>query len=773
MVSLEGKKRPQGLEVPNQGVPGSLLGLATAMGRETALSTSLPAHFLPLEMAAPEVLNASALIGWVGVVEPPCLALLEECADTPERLHRVLAAAAEALLLRYDALEQEEDRQLRFVDLLPAEGTVSRAAKRLAQGARYRFTIEAAASREDLSTHTESTADLTLVYLPGSAHCGWRFRAGAWNQCRLERFHAHYWGFLQKALQDPEALIASHSILTPREAELLGGPWNGQPFVSTTEPSIHALFEDVVRAFPGRVAVSDAWTQVTYDELNLAANRLAHYLLYFTVRPGSVVAILADPSVEMIVAMLAILKVGGVALALDPQESNEMLAARLSACGNPLVLCGAKEADRAAVFGLDLLNWSRQIKAIESQSRLNIGVEVRGDHAAFLVHSASPEPSSRGVVVLHRAVVALSRDQDFLEPRAKDVFAQVARPGLDSSLLEIWGALLNGAKVVIAPNDALNSPRRFADYLKKHKITTLCLPSGLLESWLDKIPSALAAVDRLFTGGDRLHPRAIRRYLAERGRGKLIHAYGAAECTGFAVLSILRDLDHLDRFLPLGRPRKGMAAHILDRAGNPTPVGVPGELHLEGSGLAWAYLDDPALTQERFIAASSGAQTHRLFATGDLARWTEDGQIEFIARRDEIVKFQGLRVDLGEIETALRRSDWIKDCVVVRKVAGNLTRLVAYVVLEKHVANLRRVMHEELSLILPEFLFPQDFITLDSLPLTPLGRIDRATLGAPALGPAVSGAVADAEAAESVLAAPIAPSPARGLWRRLWNKAQI
>ncbi|RYZ33087.1 MAG: amino acid adenylation domain-containing protein, partial [Myxococcaceae bacterium] len=374
---------------------------------------------------------------------------------------------------------------------------------------------------------------------------------------------------------------------------------------------------------------------------------------------------------------------------------------------------------------------------------------------AYVMFTSGSTGRPKGVSVPQRGIVRLVRGNDFIHFGPEEVFLQLAPVAFDASTLEVWGALLNGAKLVLAPAKALSLEETGA-LLATEGITTLWLTAALFEQMALDQGAALAGVRQVLAGGDVLPVERVREHLARMPSGSvLVNGYGPTENTTFSATYALGAGDSVGRSVPIGRPLAQSTAWVLDASLQPVPVGVPGALYVGGDGLAWGYLNRPDLTAERFIphpfATQPGA---RLYSTGDRVRWQVDGTLEFLGRTDFQVKLRGFRIEPGEVEAVLRQAPRVQEAVVLaRKDASGDKRLVAYVVPAGEGGDssaLKAFVQKQL----PEYMVPTAWVELSSLPLSANGKVDRKALPAPE-APRVSDAtvVAPRNAMEKALAA--------------------
>lgn len=719
----------------------------------------IAASYLPIKKQTAE----QPTVGWVGEIDPLCWSALCEFAPTIKHRHQVLRATLEALVLRYAGALDLEALRIRVADLIDDSMASSRLSRMQSVGAPFLVCIDGAQNSERAA---DPQADLTLVYLDGNSHCGWRFREGTWTNGGIERFHLQFCKMLAEILRSPAARVGELDYIPSPERELVSEAWTGVASYGLECQSTVGRFEAIAKRFADLPAVECGHKQIDYQTLNEAANRLAHYLMYFSVRPSSIVAICLPPSIEAVIAKLAVQKLGAVSLIIDPQDAEADRAKTLENCGNPLCIT------TGPVQGGNIVSLERDAQSIRTQSKLNPAVQIRGEHAAEIVFSLDDFSSSRSTLMLHRSVLSMVSVDAFPQPNVEESIVQTGKLGSGQASFEFWSALLNGAKLVLPMIEFGDDLAGLSAFLKKHKSKLLYIPEGRLSQWLKAGLEGLLVPETLIVGGPGLQSRAMEKLSRKRKRGNLIQAYGNAES---GLLSLLKRVDDSaasrEDLLPPASP--GTAVYVLDPAGLPVAVGAVGELCIESSSLAWGGLsnstvDGSGYECKHFTAASSG----RYYRTGELVRWTESGRIERIGRGVQLAQLESLTVNLYEIESELRKAPHVLDCVVVvRQVAGHLKRLVAYVQMEESIVNLRRTLRDELAKSLPEHLLPSDFVEVQSLPLNRIGQIDRDALALPALGPEVSGAEADARAAESgKLRRPDPRFAKLGLWG-LWKQA--
>ncbi|MEM7425292.1 MAG: amino acid adenylation domain-containing protein, partial [Pseudomonadota bacterium] len=560
---------------------------------------------------------------------------------------------------------------------------------------------------------------------------------------------------LAEALEHtPDAPLLGLDVLPATERQQLAATWSDTATDYPRERSVHGLFEEQVALRPEAVAVEFEGEQFSYAELNARANRLAHHLIALGVGPESIVALCLERSAWMVVAILGILKAGGAYLPLDPGYPAARVRFMLEDANAPVLLTQADLLEKLPGFGGQLVCLAEDWAAIEQQSARNPQAKVGADNLAYVIYTSGSTGQPKGTCIEHRSVVRLVRNTNYIELGPDEVFLQFVPISFDVSTLELWGSLLNGAKLVVSPPGPL-LPQELGRLIEDAGVTTLWLTAPLFHQMVDIQIESLCGVRQLLAGGEALSVPHVRRMLEVMGEGRLVNGYGPTESTTLTCCHVMRSGDHIEHTVPIGVPISNTHVHILDAHGRPVPLGVAGELYIGGDGLARGYLNQPELTAEKFVAdpfdTTPGA---RLYRSGDLVRQLPDGTIEFLGRLDDQVKLRGHRIELGEVETKLTENPAVRDAVaIVREDEPGEKRLVAYVV-AKEAGPSAAELKGHLSQDLPDYMVPTAWVVLDALPLTPNGKVDRGALPAPQQSDlALTGAyVAPRNATEKLLA---------------------
>ncbi|MEN3328617.1 MAG: hypothetical protein V7638_3424, partial [Acidobacteriota bacterium] len=548
----------------------------------------------------------------------------------------------------------------------------------------------------------------------------------------ITRLLQHLAMLLDDIGRDADQRLSALRLLTPAEEKQLLWEWNQTSAPYPRERSIHELFEAQVAATPEAVAVVAGETTLSYAELNRRANQLAHHLRSLGVSTEVPVGICVERSAELIVGLLGILKAGGIYVPLDVKYPEARLRLMLEDAGVHLVLTTAELAE--------LFVTNETVRLIDVEETLtdysqdNPEAAVGPDNLAYVMYTSGSTGRPKGVGITHRSVVRLVRDTDYVKLTSSDRVGQAANPAFDAATFEIWGSLLNGARLVIIRREVTISPEEFAWEIDNQGLTVLFLTTALFNQIARRIPEAFAALKYLLFGGEAVDPQWVREVLAKGAPQHLLHVYGPTENTTFSSWFPVVEVPASAVTVPIGRPIMNTQAYVLDRKLQPVPIGVIGDLYVGGDGLMRGYLNEPALTAESLIPHPHSSQAgERLYRTGDLVRLLSDGSIEFAGRADSQVKIRGFRIEPNEIAAVLREERGIEDTVVlVRRSPTGDQQLVAYCATNGATGNgadatlLRKQLQEKL----PEYMVPSQFVLMDHLPLTPNGKVDRETLAA-------------------------------------------
>lgn len=558
---------------------------------------------------------------------------------------------------------------------------------------------------------------------------GWRascdYSTELFTRTSADRMLGHFKHLLEGIAAHPEKPVGQLEILTDPEKSRLR-KWSEHTRDYPRDATIGGLFLETAERFPHRTALESGDRKFTYQQLRSEATTLAARLLKAGVKPGDTVAITARPGPEMIAGFLGTLLAGACCVPIDPSYPADHFAMLLDECGANTALAGpgceasSPESWHGKRFALTPFGSAGAPVALPN-------IAVTADHPAQLLFTSGSTGRPKGVLLSHRGTVRLVRNNGFIAITPDDVFLQAAPVSFDASLLEIWGALLNGGRLILMPEGP--GLEGIATAVRDKGVTILWLTSGLFQLMIDEHAESLTSLRHLLAGGDVLSPAHVRKALDALPGTRLLNGYGPTENTTFTTCHEITagDLDHAS--IPIGRPISNTTVHILDDQHRPVPVGIPGELCTGGDGLALGYLKSPELTSEKFI---THPEFGRLYHTGDLARWSADGTIEFIGRRDHQVKVRGFRIELGEIEAVLASHPKVLQTkATVRGDTAETKRIVTWVVPNDGAVPTGEEIAAFLAERLPAFMRPDGIGVLDSFPLNTNGKIELAALPDP------------------------------------------
>ncbi len=578
-----------------------------------------------------------------------------------------------------------------------------------------------------------SKFDLTLIAAENSSglRLNFEYKTDLFEEATIGRMLGHLEVLLRAIVKKVPGPALRLPILTEAEQKQLLVDWNDTKR-DYPQLCIHEIFEQHAANTPDAIAVAFRDQILTYGELNEQAARLAGHLRALGVKNNSRVGLCIERSPEMIVALLGLLKAGGGYVPLDPSYPAERLAflvrnSQLQAVLTTSDLAERLPADSPNMVLLDQAVWP--LVPLETAT----GDRPDPDSLAYLMYTSGSTGEPKGVEVLHRGVVRLVCGIDYADFNNREVVLQAATLSFDASTIEIWGALLHGAKLVIFP-ERVPTAHLLRDVFEQHPVSTVFLTTSLFNWLIDEAPEVLSGVRQLMTGGDANSIRHFRRAQELLPDLDLIHLYGPTETTTLATgYRTPRIIPPKLSALPIGRPIANTTVYVLDRFREPVPVGVSGELWVGGDGLARGYLNRPEATAEKFVTHTFGdGRTERLYGTGDLVRWNAAGELEFLGRLDAQVKIRGFRIEPGEIEASLAQHPDVRDCAaIVREDTPGDKRIVAYVVAAGDRRPLPFELRSWLKARVPEFLVPSAIVLMDAFPLHASGKVNRRAFPAP------------------------------------------
>ncbi|MEU0398711.1 amino acid adenylation domain-containing protein [Streptomyces sp. NPDC006197] len=546
----------------------------------------------------------------------------------------------------------------------------------------------------------------------------------------VERLAQHLTVLLDAAAQDPDVRVGALPMLTDRELHQVVHAWNDttRPLPGLTLPE---LFAEQAALHPDACALSYLGERLTYRELDERANQLAHELVAAGAGPDRLVGLCMERGTQIIVAMLAVLKAGAAYVPLDPAYPAERLTYMREDAGLGLLVTQGHLRDRIEALGegLRVVDVDGDAASVAARPTTCPEPALAADHLAYVIYTSGSTGAPKGVMTSHRAVVRLVHESGLMDVRHTDVVPQFASVSFDANTVEVWGTLLKGAQLAIHPPTPPTGAELGA-FLEREGVTVAGLTTGLFHQVVEDDLAALGRLRLVAVGGDKMSPEHSARLLAAHPRLRLSNAYGPTEATSVTTAHVIDPQAELHGAVPLGRPIGNTRVYVLTEHLLPAPIGVPGELHIAGPGLARGYLGRPGLTAGSFVADPYGKPGERMYRSGDLARWRADGTLEFLGRADGQVKIRGFRIEVGEVESALKQHPAVENAVVVpHRAASGHRRLVAYTASSRRVTAAELRSH--LSGLLPDHMMPSVFVVLDKLPLTAQDKVDLRALPEP------------------------------------------
>ncbi|MDH6593494.1 amino acid adenylation domain-containing protein [Variovorax sp. TBS-050B] len=578
-------------------------------------------------------------------------------------------------------------------------------------GAQFELTLEA---RE----RPEGALSLAFIYA-----------AELFEPETIARMAGHYVAVLQALVAAPEQPVGAIALLgAPEQSQL--DAWGVNPQREPVDEPVHRTIARQARLRPKATALCLADRTLSRADLEARANRLAHRLIALGIQPEQRVGIAMERSLELVVAILAVLKAGAAYVPLDPDYPAERLAYIAEDSGLALLLVHQPTRDSlsTAIATLDLDRLD-----LASEPDTDPQVPLHGEHLAYVIYTSGSTGRPKGAAIRHAALAScMAWMQRTYGLAADDAVLHKAPFGFDVSCWEIFWPLTAGARLVVAQPGDQRDPARIVELIRRHQVTTLNFVPAMLQAFLaHEGIEAHTRLRHIICGGEAMPAETQRETLQRLQGATLQNLYGPTETTIHVTQWTCRDDGQ--PLVPIGRPISHTSAHVLDAELNRVPRGVAGELYLGGVSLARGYLNRAGLTAERFVADPFDAEGGggRLYRTGDLVRWNLEGQIEYLGRIDHQVKIRGLRIELGEIEAQLLAQPEVREAVVVAQEAPTGARLVAYLAPHAGQAIDTQALRERLAKRLPDYMVPRACVVLDALPLNANGKVDRKALPAP------------------------------------------
>ncbi|MEK4363757.1 amino acid adenylation domain-containing protein [Paenibacillus sp. FSL M8-0212] len=579
----------------------------------------------------------------------------------------------------------------------------------------------------DVQMEEQTNYNFNVTVVPGDEiEIRFDFNAEVFDKDSIERLKGHLVHLLEQVADNPEITVGELELVTEAEKADLLGRFNDTTTEFPRGKTLIQLFEEQVERIPDAAAISLNGQELTYRELNERVNRLARTLRSHGISKGRLVAIMAERSIEMVVGMLAAHKAGSAYVPIDPEYPEERIRFLVEDSGAQVMLTQSRLGERLAGSDSVIL---LDDESFYHEDRTNLNPGNEATDLACIIYTSGTTGKPKGNLVSHRNIVRIVRNTNYIDITERDHVLQLSSYSFDGAIFDIFGALTNGARLVLVPHETLLEIGQLADLIQRERISVMLITTAFFNVLVDVNVDCLRDVRAILFGGERVSVGHVRKALAHIGPGRLNHLYGPSESTVYTTYLPVDFVDESAVTVPIGRPISNTTVYIVDSQNKLLPIGVAGELCVGGEGLVRGYNNRPELTAEKFVDHPF-VQGERMYRTGDLAKWLPDGTIEYVGRTDDQVKVRGFRIELGEIEAQLQKVEGIrKTTVFARENTSGEKQLCAYYEADRDLpaAELKSVLSQEL----PAYMIPAYLIQLERLPLTTNGKVDRRSLPAP------------------------------------------
>ncbi|WP_314591966.1 non-ribosomal peptide synthetase [Paenibacillus terrigena] len=557
------------------------------------------------------------------------------------------------------------------------------------------------------------------------------YATALFDRSTIGRMGRHLVQIMNNMVNRPNEMLSDITLIDEEEKQQVCEVFNNTKTAFPRHQSLANLFEEQVEKTSERVAVVFGEEKFTYRELNEKSNQVAGALLEKGIQPGGIIAILMDRSLDMITAIMAVLKTGNAYLPIDPEYPQERIQYMLQDSGTRFLLTREAVSSQATstlaslveIVMMDAMKLGKQETGPVIVPREGSDLDL-----AYVMYTSGTTGKPKGIMTTHANVTRVVKKTNYMEIGEDDIVASLSNYAFDGFTFDFFGALLNGATLVVVQKSDILDIHQLSRILIDQRITIMFVTTALFNLLVDTRLDILTQLRKILFGGERVSVNHVRNALAVVGAGKIVHMYGPTESTVYATYYPVDEIAADAITIPIGKPLSNTEAYILGVGGQLMPIGITGELCLAGDGLALGYLNLPEMTAEKFVPHP--LEPGRLiYKTGDLARFLPDGNIEFMDRIDQQVKIRGHRIELGEIESRMLELQALREATVLIFEKAGEKSLCAYYVTDSLISVSK--MREELTKCLPEYMIPAYFVPLAKMPLTPNGKIDRRALPEP------------------------------------------
>ncbi|WP_052360692.1 non-ribosomal peptide synthetase [Oceanobacillus manasiensis] len=562
----------------------------------------------------------------------------------------------------------------------------------------------------------------------------WEFSESLYRPSTVERMASHYQFLLASTVLNANKNLDELEIIDEQERNLLLNEWNDTTTSYTGKQGIVSIFEEVVSNNGETTALIIDNKHMNYNQLNKQSNQIARAIIEHGGTPNSPVGILLDRSFDMIAAIIGVLKAGCYYVPLDAELPLDRLQTMINDCDTELLvthndlgdeILGSEPID-LSIMDLDNLD--------PNLPTHNIGIEVNGTNKAYIKYTSGSTGNPKGTVIRQEGVIRVVRDSGYLNIQHDDVLLQLSNYSFDGAVFDIFGALLNGASLVLLHKSEVTEPKQLARRIRQNGVSVFFITTALFNALVEAAPECFDHTRKVLFGGEAASIHHVRKAFERLGSGRLIHVYGPTETTVFATYYPVNEVPE-NQSLPIGKAIGNTTLYVLDEQMRLQPLGVPGELYIGGQGLAVGYLNQPDFTAEEFLE-SPFKINERIYRTGDMVVWGEDGYLRFFGRRDKQIKLRGYRIELSEIERHTLQYSDVREAYadVYTTENGSGRNLCIWVTSEGNPTNFdTKGLHKLLTQKLPDYMVPNFIIPMEKLHLNKNGKVDKKMLTPPAM----------------------------------------